>query len=143
MSFQSIPILDLSLARDPSTKPQFLDSLRHALLEVGFLYIQNTGIEDELIKEIIKEGVGFFDLPQEKKLEVEMKNAPSFLGLPSIHALVGSINLPVSILTIGRILETRQRNHPLPHRLARADRSIHHSPPPPPHGPAIPQPPRA
>ncbi|KAG5287119.1 naringenin 3-dioxygenase, oxidoreductase [Histoplasma ohiense] len=80
MSFSSIPILDLSEARDPATKPAFLDSLRHALLEVGFLYIKNTGVDDKLIQEVIEEGRRFFELPDEKKLEVEMKNAPSFLG---------------------------------------------------------------
>ncbi|OJD14428.1 hypothetical protein AJ78_05229 [Emergomyces pasteurianus Ep9510] len=80
MSFSSIPILDLSEARNPATKPAFLDSLRHALLEVGFLYIKNTGVDDKLIQEVIEEGKRFFELPDEKKLEIEMKNAPSFLG---------------------------------------------------------------
>ncbi|WEW60142.1 hypothetical protein PRK78_005627 [Emydomyces testavorans] len=80
MSFDSIPILDLSQARDPSTKSTFLLDLRHALLEVGFLYINNTGIDDKLVQDVITEGKKFFDLPTEKKLEVEMKNAPSFLG---------------------------------------------------------------
>ncbi|KAL9022188.1 MAG: hypothetical protein Q9185_000588 [Variospora sp. 1 TL-2023] len=80
MSFSSIPILDLSKAQSSLTKPSFLDSLRHALLEVGFLYIKNTGISDGLIEDVIKQGKAFFDLPEEKKLEVQMKNAPSFLG---------------------------------------------------------------
>ncbi|KAL2364802.1 hypothetical protein RJZ56_002219 [Blastomyces dermatitidis] len=80
MSFSSIPILDLSEARNPATKPAFLDSLRHALLEVGFLYIKNTGVDDKLIQEVIEQGKRFFELPEEKKLEIEMKNAPSFLG---------------------------------------------------------------
>lgn len=80
MSFSSIPILDLSLARSPSTKPQFLLDLRHALLEVGFLYIKNTGIPPELIQDVINLGKAFFDLPDEEKLAVEMKNARSFLG---------------------------------------------------------------
>jgi isopenicillin N synthase-like dioxygenase len=80
ISFDTIPILDLSLARSPETKPSFLNDLRHALLEVGFLYIRNTGISSELIDDVIKQGRAFFDLPMEKKLEVEMKNAPSFLG---------------------------------------------------------------
>lgn len=35
MSFSEIPVLDLSLARDNSTKPAFLESLRNALLDVG------------------------------------------------------------------------------------------------------------
>ncbi|KAI9872809.1 MAG: hypothetical protein M1830_001173 [Pleopsidium flavum] len=80
MSFSSIPILDLSFARNPATKPAFLQSLQHALLEVGFLYIRNTGISDTLIQDVITEGIEFFNLPVEKKLEVQMKNAPSFLG---------------------------------------------------------------
>ena len=67
MSFDSIPILDLSEAKDPATKPQFLDQLRHALLEVGFLYLQNVGIPEELTQKVIKECVAFFDLPMEEK----------------------------------------------------------------------------
>lgn len=67
MSFDSIPILDLSLAKDPATKPEFLDQLRHVLLEVGFLYLKNVGIPEELTQAVIKEGISFFDLPLEEK----------------------------------------------------------------------------
>lgn len=80
MSFSSIPILDLSLARNLEIKPAFLNSLRKALLEVGFLYIKNTGINESLIQDVISQGKAFFDLPEEKKLEIQMKNVPSFLG---------------------------------------------------------------
>ncbi len=76
MSFESIPILDLSLAKDPAAKPQFLDQLRHALLEVGFLYLKNVGIPDELTQAVMKEGVSFFDLPMEEKW-----------AYPSVHRL--------------------------------------------------------
>ncbi|PVH81516.1 putative isopenicillin N synthetase [Cadophora sp. DSE1049] len=86
MSFDSIPMLDLSEAKDPSTKPKFLEQLRHALLEVGFLYLKNVGIPEELTQKVIKEGVSFFDLPMEEKLKVEMKNAPSFLGYSRLDA---------------------------------------------------------
>ncbi|PMD61677.1 putative isopenicillin N synthetase [Hyaloscypha bicolor E] len=86
MSFDTIPILDLSQAKDPSTKPQFLDELRHALLEVGFLYLKNVGIPEELTQKVIEEGVAFFDLPMEEKLKIEMKNAPSFLGYSRLDA---------------------------------------------------------
>ena len=81
MSFDSIPILDLSLSRNANTKPAFLQTLRTALLEVGFFYIKNVGIEEKLIQEVIAQGRAFFDLPEEKKVEIQMKNAPSFLGL--------------------------------------------------------------
>ncbi|KAL8774045.1 MAG: hypothetical protein Q9209_001153 [Squamulea sp. 1 TL-2023] len=80
MSFSSVPILDLSLVRNDDTKASFLESLRSALLEVGFFYITNTGIDDELLKQVVAQGKAFFDLPEIKKLEVQMKNAASFLG---------------------------------------------------------------
>ena len=80
MSFDSIPILDLSHADSPITKPALLDSLRHALLEVGFLYIKNTNVPPELISKVITLGKAFFQLPEEEKLKCEMKNAKSFLG---------------------------------------------------------------
>jgi len=67
MSFTSIPILDLSLAKDPATKPQFLADLRHALMEVGFLYLKNVGISNEDFQQVIQEGKTFFDIPEEEK----------------------------------------------------------------------------
>jgi isopenicillin N synthase-like dioxygenase len=80
MSFTEVPVLDLSLADNPTTKPALLTSLRHALLEVGFLYISHTGIPEELIQDVQVLGKKFFDLPVEEKLKIEMKNAKSFLG---------------------------------------------------------------
>jgi isopenicillin N synthase-like dioxygenase len=80
MSFTSIPILDLSLASSPTTKPDFLLSLRHALLEVGFLYISHTGIPSQLVEDVQTLGKAFFDLPLAEKLKCEMKNQKSFLG---------------------------------------------------------------
>lgn len=67
MSFKSIPVLDLSLADDPATKPAFLAELRHALMEVGFLYIKNVGISEDFFKKVISEGRAFFDIPVEEK----------------------------------------------------------------------------
>ncbi|KAI1137210.1 putative isopenicillin N synthetase [Hypoxylon sp. FL0543] len=86
MSFTSVPILDLALARDPQTKPQFLAELRHALMEVGFLYLKNVGIPGDLWQQVISEGIAFFDIPKEEKLKIEMKNAPSFLGYSQLSA---------------------------------------------------------
>lgn len=76
-SFTEVPILDLSLAKDPATKPAFLEDLRKALLEVGFLYIKNTDVDAQLVKDVIRLTKEFFDLPTEEKLRLEMKNCPS------------------------------------------------------------------
>lgn len=73
-SFTEVPVLDYSLSLDPETKPEFLDSLKHALLEVGFLYIKNTGIDENLQSEVVRLAKLFFDLPESEKLRIEMKN---------------------------------------------------------------------
>ncbi|KAI0103513.1 Clavaminate synthase-like protein [Daldinia grandis] len=108
MSFTSIPILDLALSRDAQTKPQFLAHLRHALMEVGFLYLKNVGIPNELWQQVISEGKGFFDIPKEEKLKIEMKNAPSFLGYSQLSAEI----------TAGKIDHREQidlsTEHPIP-----------------------------
>ncbi|RPB04401.1 Clavaminate synthase-like protein [Choiromyces venosus 120613-1] len=79
-SFTAVPVLDFSLSRDESAKPAFLDELRRTLLEVGFLYIKNTGIDEDLVEEVIRLGKAFFDLPESEKMRLEMKNSPHFLG---------------------------------------------------------------
>jgi len=79
-SFDSIPILDLSLADDPSTKPVLLADLRHAIIDVGFLYIKNFGVDQALMDKVCSVGKSFFDLPMDEKLRIEMKNGPHFLG---------------------------------------------------------------
>jgi isopenicillin N synthase-like dioxygenase len=88
MPFQEIPILDLSLARNEATKPAFLRQLLDALLNVGFLYIKNTGIDQTLFDKVCEEGIRFFDLPEEEKLRIEMKNAQSFLGYSKVLAVL-------------------------------------------------------
>lgn len=81
MSFSQIPTLDLSQARNAETKPQFLKDLRRAILEVGFLYISNTGIDPALVESVIRQAHLFFALPREKKLEIQMQREKSFLGM--------------------------------------------------------------
>lgn len=115
MAFTEIPILDLAKAKSPETKPKFLHDLRDALLNVGFLYIKNTGIKQELFDRVCEEGIQFFDLPEDEKLRIEMKNEKSFLGYsrvcPNLHVVHDSTT---NVLPVG------QRNHRSKGRLARA-----------------------
>lgn len=87
-SFTSIPVLDLSLASDAATKPEFLDQLRHALLEVGFLYLKNVGKPEELFPQIIAQGKAFFDIPEEEKSVLVDPLAP-LLNLTLPHLTLG------------------------------------------------------
>ncbi|EAU90993.1 iron/ascorbate oxidoreductase [Coprinopsis cinerea okayama7 len=76
--FSSVPVLDYSLALSPSTKPQFLTQLRHALINVGFLYLSNHPISG--IPALLDYIPKLFALPQEEKDKVAMVNSPHFLG---------------------------------------------------------------
>ena len=77
---QSIPILDLSLAGDPSTKPLLLARLYDALFNVGFLYIQNHTIPDAKIEALTSRIPSLFDIPDDEKARLSKKNSPHFLG---------------------------------------------------------------
>lgn len=95
MAFTQIPTLDLSEATSPSTKPAFLTQLRTALLECGFLYIKNTGISQDLYDRVCRQGISFFELDDEEKMEIEMKNQPSFLGYSRVSVLIKSCSIEV------------------------------------------------
>ncbi|CDO56879.1 hypothetical protein DV495_001012 [Geotrichum candidum] len=87
MSFTSVPIIDFSLAKDPATKPQFLEDLKHALFTVGFLYLINHGLETEA-KSVLDLAPSTFDLPsQETKNSISMvKSGPYFVGYSALGA---------------------------------------------------------
>ena len=79
-TFTSIPVLDLSLAQSPVTKPKFLSKLRDALVMVGFFYLKNTSIPENVEETFVERSKAFLDLDVEKKLEIDMINSKHFLG---------------------------------------------------------------
>lgn len=84
-SFQHIPLLDLSKAFDPETKPQFLDDLQNAIINVGFLLLTGydslpNGPTSKDFELASQQAIEFFNLPDEEKLAIEMINSPHFLG---------------------------------------------------------------
>ncbi|KAH6656995.1 putative hyoscyamine 6-dioxygenase [Truncatella angustata] len=71
-SFTEIPVIDLALAEDAAASTQLLEDLRHALTEVGFLYISNHGIPQSTIDRL------------EAKDGIALENSPHFLGYSGI-----------------------------------------------------------
>ncbi|KAI1126217.1 2OG-Fe(II) oxygenase superfamily protein [Nemania abortiva] len=87
-SFEAIPTIDLSLANDPNTLPNVLQDLRHALVDVGFLYVSNHGVPSPVIADLVSALPGLFSLSEEAKRAVALENSPHFLG----YSGVGSEN---------------------------------------------------
>ncbi|SCU83233.1 LANO_0B08680g1_1 [Lachancea nothofagi CBS 11611] len=83
MSFNEIPIIDLSKAFNPQTKPQFLIDLRDALINVGFMLLINyekCGPSHRDFEDIKQQAVEFFACPDHVKKKCEMIHSPHFLG---------------------------------------------------------------
>ncbi|KAJ5749369.1 uncharacterized protein N7511_011065 [Penicillium nucicola] len=91
MSFTSIPILDFAQTLSPATKPAFLGSLREALVNVGFFYLQNVPIPLQIQEDFIDKALHLFELPLEKKLEIEMVHSPHFLGYSRLGAEITAL----------------------------------------------------
>ena len=79
-SFDEIPILDLSLAESSQRRQDLIQELRHALTDVGFLYVKNHGVSDDIVSSIVKSLPKLFSLSQEAKDEIALSNSPHFLG---------------------------------------------------------------
>jgi isopenicillin N synthase-like dioxygenase len=94
-SFEAIPSIDLSLANNPSTLSQLLKDLRHALIDVGFLYISNHGVPSSVITDLVSALPGLFSLDEDAKRAVALENSPHFLGYSGVGSETtgGSVDL--------------------------------------------------
>ncbi|WEW59214.1 hypothetical protein PRK78_004683 [Emydomyces testavorans] len=83
-AFTEIPLIDLSLANDPVSRPVLLKQLHHALISVGFLYISNHGVAENVITDLVNILPEFFNLPASVKEGIALHNSPQFLGYSSV-----------------------------------------------------------
>jgi isopenicillin N synthase-like dioxygenase len=85
-SFTAIPVLDYSKSTSATTKPEFLADLRHAIVNVGFFYLIHHPVDPAVVQNLVDKTRELFDLPLEKKLEIEMINSKHFLGYSRLGA---------------------------------------------------------
>jgi isopenicillin N synthase-like dioxygenase len=85
VDFETIPQLDYALVS--SDKPLFLNNLRNVLLNVGFAYLVNHSVDQDLINSMVTNYVpALFALPQHDKDKFHMVNSPHFLGYTHLGA---------------------------------------------------------
>jgi isopenicillin N synthase-like dioxygenase len=77
---ETIPVLDLSLAKDLNGRSELLEQLHAALFDVGFLYIVNHDVPASTITRLTDLLPRLFDLPAEQKASLSKLNSPHFLG---------------------------------------------------------------
>jgi isopenicillin N synthase-like dioxygenase len=85
-NFSNIPILNYALVSDPKRKPEFISQLQHALVNVGFLYLENSTVSQPDIDALIEYIPRLFALPQDVKDAMKMANSEHFLGYSKFGA---------------------------------------------------------
>lgn len=80
MALPTLPVLDLALASNSSTRHVLLGNLKSALFNTGFVYIVNHGIPPETITGVTSYVPAIFSLPSESKAELSKRNSPHFIG---------------------------------------------------------------
>uniref|UniRef100_A0A0W0GAF6 Fe2OG dioxygenase domain-containing protein n=1 Tax=Moniliophthora roreri TaxID=221103 RepID=A0A0W0GAF6_MONRR len=85
-SFEEIPIIDFSVVAtaDPLERRALADRIRDACINVGFFYIMNHGIPEDVIIAAVEAGKKFFALPESSKMELDIHKSPNFKGYTAL-----------------------------------------------------------
>ncbi|KAK7031094.1 hypothetical protein VNI00_013698 [Paramarasmius palmivorus] len=85
-NYSSIPLIDYSLSKTPERYPDFISKLQNALINVGFFYLTNAPVDEQLVETVKNYLPKLFALPQEEKDKIRMANSPHFLGYSKLGA---------------------------------------------------------
>jgi hypothetical protein len=82
VAFEEIPIIDFApmLGSDLAAKRALATELRHACTEIGFFYIKNHGVPQDLIDAAFAECPRFFGLPLAEKMAIHVRNSTNNSG---------------------------------------------------------------
>jgi len=72
------------LSSEPDVRRKLADQIRDACLNVGFLYVKNHGIPEELTQDALEASKQFFSLPLETKMELDNRTTPNFKGYSAL-----------------------------------------------------------
>lgn len=80
--FQDIPVIDLGSisSEDANVHRALAEEIQDACINVGFFYVKNHGIPEELIQATLEMAKEFFSLPIASKMEIENRKTPNFKG---------------------------------------------------------------
>ncbi|EJC97850.1 Clavaminate synthase-like protein [Fomitiporia mediterranea MF3/22] len=79
--FKNIPVIDMKDAdNDPAVRRQIAKDILDACVNVGFFYVKNHGILEELMFDALEVGKKFFALPEETKLKYDSRTSSNLKG---------------------------------------------------------------
>ncbi|KAF5362883.1 hypothetical protein D9758_007042 [Tetrapyrgos nigripes] len=84
-TFEEIPIIDLSAASStPAKRRELADMIRDACVNVGFFYINNHGIPDDIIHTTVEASKRFFALPAPVKMNLDIHKTENYKGYTAL-----------------------------------------------------------
>ncbi|KAL1848257.1 hypothetical protein Plec18170_008168 [Paecilomyces lecythidis] len=85
--FDNIPIIDLAPVSSPDIKERkkLAADIYDACARVGFFYIKNHGVAEDLIHKVHEAAHDYFALPEEKKMENYIGNSQKFRGFSPVY----------------------------------------------------------
>ena len=86
--FESVPLFNMQqfLRGETKERNEFLSRLRDVCHHIGFFYIENHGISDSLMKQMLTLTKAFFDLSQEEKDTISLSPAAHYRGYGRLEA---------------------------------------------------------
>ncbi|KAG7088766.1 hypothetical protein E1B28_012732 [Marasmius oreades] len=79
-TFEDIPVIDFSDVdtTDSLKRRALVDQIRDACINVGFFYIKNHKIPEDVITAAVEIGKTFFALPEASKMDLDIRKTPNF-----------------------------------------------------------------
>ncbi|PIG90069.1 hypothetical protein AARAC_001934 [Aspergillus arachidicola] len=86
--FENIPIIDVAALKSPDRRERqrLATEIYDACTQLGFFYIKNHGISEELISALHDAAHRFFALPEERKMEYSVAKSKKYRGFMPVYA---------------------------------------------------------
>ena len=82
LDFSEVPLIDIAplIDRDKQRHKATVDAIDKACSEVGFMYVKNHGVPENVLRDVVAETIAFFSLPAEVKAEANIARSPIYRG---------------------------------------------------------------
>jgi isopenicillin N synthase-like dioxygenase len=99
VALEEIPVIDFGpfLTGDLAARRAVAAQIGQACRDIGFFYLKNHGISEDLVARTFAEAKRFFDQPMDRKLEIDIEKSPCHRG----YFKVGGENLDPAKQTAG------------------------------------------
>jgi isopenicillin N synthase-like dioxygenase len=99
LDWNTIPIIDIADLGHPAVERRTAVALqlKHACERVGFLYVRNHGVHQDLLNQVYSAVEGFFALPAAEKLIVDITRSDRHRGYCAPGVLHADINNPNAV----------------------------------------------